>query len=220
MSSKGSKRALTQNRDRLTAAAEVFFILAECFKPPEKLFVEQLRCGQVDLQVHELFHLAGYDIEPIVLQAVTQEFQAMKTIYNRCLAGNFPPFILPVESLFKRWTEDRTAQVSIASSKGYLLGDSALHIQYLFKEFQLEVPSDYAQMPDHLALLLELLAYMLINRPTDECRDYLQDHFDWLSDLGDGIIQFEGSNFYSYALSVTQNAIQAELQYYLGAKGG
>jgi TorA maturation chaperone TorD len=202
--------------ERRKAAAAVFQILAECFKRPQEQFVTQLRTGQVDQELRNLTVLAGYTVESIDFACLAKELSLMAADYDRCLAGIFPPFVLPVESLYKRWTEDPSAQVAIASSKGYLWGDSALHIQYLLVELQLKIPEEYAQMPDHLALLLELLAYMLTMRPRAECQDFLTDHFDWLTDLAEAVRQFPGHKFFSYALDMTQAAIQSELQHHDG----
>jgi TorA maturation chaperone TorD len=200
--------------ERRKAAAAIFQILAECFKRPQEPFVTQLRTGQVDQELRKLTALAGYTVESIDFACLAKELPVMVADYDRCLAGIFPPYVLPVESLFKRWTEDPSAQVAIASSKGYLWGDSALHIKYLLVELQLKIPEEYAQMPDHLALLLELLAYLLTMPPRVECKDFLVDHFDWLNDLTEAVRQFPGHRFFSYALDMTQAAIQSELQHY------
>jgi TorA maturation chaperone TorD len=107
----------------------------------------------------------------------------------------------------------------IAGSTGYLMGDPALHAQYLLDHYQLLIPPDYRMMPDHLLLLLELLAFLLENRPGEEGQLFLSQHFDWLTDFAQAIDSiatdspedFQAKRFYQLALQFLQQTVSCQL---------
>lgn len=95
------------------------------------------------------------------------------------LVPGLPLAALPVESLYKPW---RTPDGSQRASRGLYGGESAEHARALFAACGLETPQEFAAMPDHLALLLELLAFFLEGGNHEAARTLVQDHFDWLDD--------------------------------------
>lgn len=202
-----------QNREarRKTAAEEIYLILAEFFKFPTAEFYDDIRSGRVDEQLRALFFEAGYVSEEIELRHHVGSFEEMKANYSRCFLGMTRPFALPVESVYKVWTTDPTAQVSIANSKGYLMGDSALHIQHLFQQFQLEVPQEYEKMPDHLTILLELLAVIIRERGIAERTTFIRDHFDWLDDFLEALSPVPGHELYTHVTKTVQRCVDNEL---------
>ncbi|UTW68982.1 molecular chaperone TorD family protein [Anaerobacillus sp. HL2] len=88
-------------------------------------------------------------------------------------SGIKQPFAPPIESLYKQWTTDPTAQVSIAKNKGYLMGDAALHMKYLYDQYQIEVPEGFSNMPDHLTLQLEFLAFLHESGSYDTVKQFI-----------------------------------------------
>jgi len=74
-------------------------------------------------------------------------------------------------------------------------------------------------MPDHLLLLLELLAFLLENRPAEESRVFLTQHFDWLDLFYQAVDAVAAENpddllaklFYQLALQTLQKAIHWQL---------
>ena len=136
----------------------------------------------------------------------------------RCFIGIGKQSALPVESIYKKWTHDPTARLPIAGSTGYLMGDPALHARYLLDHYQLQIPPDYRMMPDHLLLLLELLAYLLENRPPEESRTFLNQHFDWLDSFDKALETIseddpedaKSKRFYQLALQTLIQAVQCQ----------
>ena len=52
----------------------------------------------------------------------------------------------------------------------------------LIEQLGLEVPVEYADCPDHLALELDLVAVLLRSGMDAEARQFVAERFDWLTD--------------------------------------
>lgn len=207
------------------AASELFGLLSAFWQPPDEVFWGNLSEGSVDDEICGYFQQAGFSTS----QTLTNSFQqnlpplsALKLFYLRCFIGIGKQSALPVESVYKKWTADPSARLPIAGSTGYLMGDAALHAQYLLDHYQLQIPPDYRMMPDHLLLLLELLAFLLENRPTEEVHLFLSQHFDWLADFAQSIDaittedpeESQAKRFYQLALQILQQAVRCQLEKY------
>ncbi|MDK2822918.1 MAG: putative dimethyl sulfoxide reductase chaperone [Clostridia bacterium] len=201
---------------RQEAVAEIFLIFAEFFKYPSRSFFDDLKWGNVDNQLKILFKTANFNLGVPNFYSFISEFSELKSTYARCFLGITKPFALPIESVYKTWTTDPTVKLPIANSKGYVMGDSAMHILHLFEHFQLEIPEEYGMMPDHLTILLELYAFMIGKRSPKECEIFIKDHFNWLDDFKDALYQVKESGFYLYVLDTLQKVIREEQCYLEG----
>lgn len=204
------------------AAAELFLLLAAFWQPPDEGFLDELADGSVDATLASLATQAGYSPwrqESFPLRITAPPFSALQNFFFRYIHGAGKDAALPVESLYKRWTEDPTVRLPIAGSTGYLMGDPALHVLYLMDAYSLSVPPAYSMMPDHLALLLELASFLLKNRTPEESDLFLMQHFDWLDSLDQTLTGLTPENdegtqaqkFYRLALQVLQKAVACEL---------
>jgi TorA maturation chaperone TorD len=207
------------------AAAELFGLLSAFWQPPDELFWNNLADGSVDAELANFSQLAGFppvSTPPVLFQQTLPKLDALKLFYLRCFIGIGKQSALPVESIYKKWTEDSTVRLPIAGSTGYLMGDPALHAQYLLDHYELQVPPDYRMMPDHLLLLLELLSFMLENRPIAETDLFLRQHFDWLDSFSEALEAIDIENpedllakrFYQLALFCLKQSIQCQLAKY------
>lgn len=214
--------------DNRLAAAELFGLLSAFWQPPDELFWHNLADGSVDEELANFSQLAGFSPalpEKALFQQTLPTLDALKLFYLRCFIGIGRQSALPVESIYKKWTEDPSARLPIAGSTGYLMGDPALHARYLLDHYQLQVPPDYRMMPDHLLLLLELLAYLLENRPPEESRTFLNQHFDWLDSFGKAVEAIaaddsedsKAKQFYQLALQTLIQAVQCQSEKYAHA---
>ena len=214
--------------DNRLAAAELFGLLSAFWQPPDELFWHNLADGSVDEELANFSQLAGFSPalpEKALFQQTLPTLDALKLFYLRCFIGIGRQSTLPVESIYKKWTEDPSARLPIAGSTGYLMGDPALHARYLLDHYQLQVPPDYRMMPDHLLLLLELLAYLLENRPPEESRTFLNQHFDWLDSFGKAVEAIaaddsedsKAKQFYQLALQTLIQAVQCQSDKYAHA---
>jgi TorA maturation chaperone TorD len=207
------------------ATVELFGLLSVFWQPPDEAFWHHLADGAVDDEISDYSQQAGFSANQATVDSFRQNLPplaALKMFYLRCFIGIGKQSALPVESIYKKWTADPAARLPIAGSTGYLMGDPALHAQYLLDHYQLQIPPDYRMMPDHLLLLLELLAFLLENRPAEECQLFLSQHFDWLTDFAlaidtiatDSPEDGQAKRFYQLALQSLQQAVSCQLAKY------
>lgn len=178
--------------DQKQSASRIFSILADLYKFPESDIWEDFSCHQL---LDELRRYASEWYESNSLVEITDiptSLKQMQQIYAESLGGP----ALPVESIYKEWTADRTCKLPFARSKGYLLGDSAFHIRFILEEFEIEIPENYRNMPDHLAILLELLAFFLLHAKAEMIKQFLADHFDWLDEFALRLEELGNNQFY------------------------
>jgi len=88
-----------------------------------------------------------------------------------------------VESCYKPWTRDPHCTVPFASEKGFLMGDSALHLMEIYRCCGMEVPEEFKNTPDHLGLELQFLAFLYRCGSDDQIKTFIGDHLDWLVPL-------------------------------------
>ena len=195
-------------------SAELFLLLAGFWQPPDEEFLDEIINGSVDASLSRL----GSRFVPF--RFLVPPLSVLQKFYSSYIQGCGKTSILPVESLFKRWTDDPTARLPIAGSTGYLMGDSAMHVQYLLNYYSLSVPTEYRMMPDHLALLLELAAFLLKSRTPEESRLFISQHLDWLDALALSLTELDcedeseqqAQKFYQMALQVLQDTVASELK--------
>lgn len=184
---------------------EILLILAELYKDPVEPLFKALQSGELEKGWNT--HQANLNNQISKMNFAHQfpSFSKMKAVYNRCFVGPSEPFAPPVESLYKQWTTDPTAETPIANETGYLYGDPAVHIKHLYNQFNLEIPVHYKNMPDHLGLQLEFLALLLENRLFEQLDQYIDDHFDWLVIFKNKLQLVSESDFYIW---ITDQLIQ------------
>jgi TorA maturation chaperone TorD len=178
------------------AMAEIFNTLAEFYKHPDQDFYRQLTRGLIEQELKVLFRDANLSRLSWDWQAELPEYAQLKREYLRCLVGGSEPCALPVESVYKIWTNDSTCQTPIAKQKGYLMGDAAVHIRHILAGLGMELPPEYKNTPDHLTILLELLAYLVVHREPQEVNLYLREHFDWLPDFYSRLVEIHAHPVY------------------------
>ncbi|AGA68767.1 putative component of anaerobic dehydrogenase [Desulfitobacterium dichloroeliminans LMG P-21439] len=187
---------------------DLFSVFAEFFTFPDQEFCESVRSGQVDQQISELSQKVGYPIAS-ELKKDAPTYEEWVALYNHCFLGARKPFAPPIESIYKQWTLDGSYQVPFKHQKGYLMGDSAQHVRHLLQAFELELPIEYNMMPDHLSILLELLAFLVGNGFVKEAQQFCQDHLDWLPDLYKALADLPvDSSIYLAVLNELEKALQ------------
>lgn len=85
------------------------------------------------------------------------------------------------ESVYKPWTTDKSHPLH--QSSGLAWGDPAVHMARLLDRFGMTLDPDEGPGPDHLAVLLEFLGFLLENRPHEDVLSFCRDHLDWLPDV-------------------------------------
>ena len=164
------------------AFEDLLMLFADFFAFPDQEFWAHVQTGAIDQEIMELSGLAGVPVETD-LKSVVPTYEEWITAYNHCFLGTQKPFAPPIESIYKQWTVDESFQVPFKHQKGYLMGDCAQHVRHILDSFGLEIPVEYHMMPDHLIILLELLAFLLRSGFPQEAQQFIRDHLDWLPDL-------------------------------------
>lgn len=85
------------------------------------------------------------------------------------------------ESVYKVWTSDQSHPLK--GNRGLTRGEPAAHMEEVLRGFGVNLDVLGYHAADHLAVLLEFLAFLLESRPIEEARRFCRDHLDWLDDL-------------------------------------
>ena len=186
---------MVSNTKQYEAYSSLLMLFAELFKYPEKSNYDELYSGETDEQIKQLSLSAGH---PIVtnFKEITGTYEELITSFNNSFLGVSTPFAPPVESVYKAWTTDDSFQVPHKNQKGYLLGDSALHVRHIIQTLGLEIPPEYEMTPDHLTILLELFCYLNGRGLLAEAEQFKQDHLDWLPDLHHSLSNIQNNQPY------------------------
>ncbi len=166
----------------------IYAQLSEFFKEPSADFADDVASGRLAKFFDERLRLLGLDPAPSRGLTASGDVRAqLDTEYRRLFLGPLPPYIVPVESVYKKWTNDPNCHLPIAQEKGLLLGDSAIDMMRRYRAEGIEIPAALSSMPDHAALLLEYMSHLLIGGDECACQEFLATHLDWLDDLASDI---------------------------------
>lgn len=202
----------TGNTSRKDALEEIYLIFAEFYKIPTTEFYQELASGLIDNRLSELFKIIGFnELRVNNFNIELLSFDELKERYIYCFLGTGVSFALPIESVYKVWTTDHGVDMVIGNEKGYLFGDSALHMLHLYEQFQLSIPEEYSNIPDHLTLLLEFLAFLTRNYSDKDVYQLLIDHFDWLDDFNLELKKIQGSSYFGDVTELLIALINFEL---------
>lgn len=191
---------------------EIFRILSEFYKFPEIGFYEALQQREIWCELAEAMQKHGFSsdvFDELQEHIMFASYEDMKRAYCLTFISIGRTAAVPVESVYKVWTTDRSSGMSFADSKGYLMGDSALHVRYMLERLQIELPEELSKQPDHISVLLELLGYFVDQRGVQETRQFLRDHFDWLADFKAQIQQVHGHKLYLHITQVIIDIVEA-----------
>jgi putative dimethyl sulfoxide reductase chaperone len=138
----------------LRARADCCRLLAACFYPPDKkLLLEE----SITERLGELLHIAcpGIAPPPSPVQHEGDSHLALSVAYTRLFLG--PPEMLapPYASFY-------------LDQGGRLMGPSSIEMMKYYKRAGLRIDDDFNDMPDHVAVALEFLYYLLFRELTAE----------------------------------------------------
>jgi TorA maturation chaperone TorD len=115
-----------------------------------------------------------------------------------------------VESTYKPWTTDKGCGMVFAASTGLVMGDSALHMQELYRQLSLKVPEAFRSMPDHLVLEMEFLALLYRSASIEQVEQFIGDHLDWIQELKAALEKADPHPFYRNAVEIIHQYLQQE----------
>ncbi len=126
----------------------------------------------------------------------------LKKEYDRLFSDTGRERISLVESFYKSWTQDPHCPLPFAKEKGFLMGDSALHLLALFQQCGIEVSDSFKGMPDHLILELEFLSYLYQRAENEAIERFIKDHLDWIPFLKEACEKAHAHSFYISLIDV------------------
>ncbi len=186
--------------------AEIYRILSECYKEPCIEFAEGVAQGDLFQELSRYFSQLGITL-PLEGLRISGErgevLQALKGQYYSLFVGPFPPFALPVESVYKEWAQEGETPLIASGVRGMLMGNPAIDMLKRYRMLGIEIPPEFKDMPDHLALLLEYMALLCENGTDEEQRRFLQDHLNWIPELKRLIYDCSESRFYQTVADAT-----------------
>ncbi|MDQ0412420.1 MULTISPECIES: TorD/DmsD family molecular chaperone [Mesobacillus] len=195
--------------EKRAGSAMIFTIIADLFKPPTMETWQEIEDNQL---LNKLERMARdlYGIEFPLDGILPEDFEHFCELHKKVIGSVAEKAVLPVESLYKPWTQDETCTLPFAREKGYLQGDPTMHIAFLLNELQIEIPRQYNGIPDHLSILLELAAYFLEHAPEKFSREFMEDHLDWLPDFKTKLKEKSAHPFYEGITDFLIKVIEAQ----------
>jgi TorA maturation chaperone TorD len=181
-------------------------VLATVFYAPDVELVKQISQGPL-YSFFERYVLSQGGAEDLLKGflmegEVENLLEDLKVEYDRLFSGLREESICLVESFYKPWTRDARCPLPFASERGFLMGDSAIHLLAIYRQCGLEVSEEFKGYPDHIVMELEFLSY-LYERATDgEVRTFIEDHLDWVLHLKHEFVRLHAHPFYLSALEV------------------
>jgi TorA maturation chaperone TorD len=194
--------------------AETARLLAWLLTQPDEEMVEALSSGEI----YRFFaHYLGTDNgNALILKELLPEdeqtnlLNKMKEEYQRLFQNPISKDWWWVESVHKRWTNDPDCGLPLAKEKGYVMGDSALHMIELYRSLGIRIPDEFSGMPDHIILELEFLALLLESCSEDAVKTFLKDHLDWIPEMMRCGRSHNPSPFYQSVFALIERVIQSE----------
>ena len=200
---------MTQNSLR----REVYLLLSEAFKQPTEQFIAE-QPTMVDF-LAQSFQQLGHDLPGDLYEnwpSLLPELPSATAAYRQSFLFPVHSRVLPVESVYRRWTSDASAEVPFAAEKGLLLSDHALHMKDLYETFGITIPEEYESMPDHLCLELEFAALLLEHDAETKYGVFIAEHLNWLDDLVAEAEQKEVPDYYLQLIKLTAQFLTLELR--------
>ena len=174
-------------------------ILSSLFCPPDQGMVEQLNQGHL----HAFFKSYAQWPPQILLRDLKEE-------HHRLFSDTGDERISLVESYYKPWSQDPHCSLPFAKEKGFLMGDSAIHLSTIFQYCRLEVAEPFKGMPDHIIIELEFLSYLYQEAGDEEIERFIKDHLDWIPFLKESFEKAHAHPFYISLIEILALFINRE----------
>jgi TorA maturation chaperone TorD len=190
--------------------SELYALLSEGFKEPTADFVREWTSAEMAAYLHQAFTELGYSI-PIVYYtnwaALIKDVNDQRIAFYEAFEGRK---LFPIESIYRQWTHDESAEVPFAKEKGYLMSDAALHMLELYRQYGIEFPAQFQGQPDHLCLELEFMSFLVSHGNEEMQRTFLHEHLDWLDDFCSEAHNKGLTGFYANLVALVQEFVCQE----------
>lgn len=185
---------------------DLILFFAELYKEPTDELYEMQSEEGFQKDFNQLMHQLNISLSLKTNLVKLSSFQEMKREYQELFLQTNTRCAPLYESFYKVWTSDETATLPFANSKRLFMGDSAWHIEYLLEELKVELSDHFHTMPDHLSIILELLAILI---PNDlQMKVFITSHLDWLSELIKEVKQIKETSFYGTMTEMLKSILE------------
>lgn len=180
--------------------AQTYEVLSECFKEPTPEFAGDVREGRLREFLVEAFRRMNIEHNPDGLLLGEADMGAFETLSDEYYHLFDDPFrhLAPVESAY--------------GPTGCFMGEAARQMLALYERVGVRPPSEFAAMPDHLCLMLELMALLVRKGRPEMQSELLSRHFGWLEKLKEDSLKRHNSPFYLAAIDATAAFLRHERQ--------
>lgn len=189
-------------------------LISSFFLPPTFEMAEQISGGQYYLFFKNFFSKSNEN-DKMMKGFLSEKNPDLLLIelekeYDRLFSENGGEKILLVESYYKPWTRDPSCLLPFARERGFLMGDSAIHLLDLFRYYGLEIDKTFQGMPDHLVIELEFLSYLYKKKDEEAVKCFILDHLDWIPLLRDELKKTHPHPFYLSSLEILDQFLISE----------
>ncbi len=190
--------------------------LAWLLTEPDEEMVESLRRGEIYRILSDYFESRSARLS-FLKEFLPKEdqgdlLQEMTEEYQRLFQDQKSNDLWWVESVHKLWTNDPECRLSIAREKGYVMGDSALHMIDLYRAFDLAAPERFSGLPDHIVLELEFLGFLIEQGSEDFVHGFMRDHLNWVPEMVKRGEEYQPSPFYRSVFEAIEVFVDSEMK--------
>lgn len=199
--------------DHNTMRCEVYLLLSEAHKQPTAEFIEDQPA--IVKFLTKAFRELEYNLPATLYDnwpTIASDLESLAFAYRQSFIFPVDSRIVPVESIYRQWTYDTTAEVPFAREKGLLMSDHALHIKTLYDAYGITIPSEYQSMPDHICLELEFAAFLLEQQATEQYFIFIREHLNWLDELAKDAEKQGIPDYYHQLVKMTAQFLSLELR--------
>lgn len=177
---------------------ETYLLLARCFVSPDLEFAKLVLSKQLNEIIVRNFNVLNINsIEfSFMGESVADVYRKLKREYAMTFSGPIPPYVVPVESVYKPWAFDDDVKFEWKGQKGFLMGDSAIDMIRRYQKYGITIPDQFKDIPDHISLILEF-ASIICGNVEKEQMEFICSHLAWIKDLEGEIRQLNKSAFYN-----------------------
>ena len=129
---------------------------------------------------------------PYMRQLATPPRWEAFRVAQRRFVGGLPSSAVPVESLYA--TPDQMIVRDPSGKRAYWLQQPALYMRQLIERLGMEVPREFHDCPDHLALELDMASTLLASGASDQAADFIAARLGWLARYRARIAEIAGTS--------------------------
>ena len=201
----------------VNARKQLYLLLAQCFTEPDKDFAELAQSPVLKEIITRNFKILNIDNNISLTrldETIDNIFLVLKKEYRQTFLGPIPPYVVPVESVYKPWAADNDVKFNWKGLKGFLMGDPAIDMIKRYQTNGMVIPDRFKNIPDHVSLVFEFAA-VLCETSEKEQEEFCMSHLDWINDMNVEINCLSLSGFYKQIAQIAAQFVDREKNLYI-----